>query len=163
MADISFNDFIDWVLIKEPSLRVVNEENTDISEYSKLQLEEGFNDAIARCKSLKTYMSVFNYRTLLYNYALHIAIVNSVFITENSDNPFESEEPEEALQKLYIKYSIASNTAGIVTSSSSGGSSASSQLPQAITQGNLETSYLLSTAYGRTVEIFLEQLQGILL
>ncbi len=165
MAEISFNDFIAWALIKEPSLKVVNEDNEDItiSDYSKLQLEEGYNDAIARCKSLKTYMSAMNYKTLIYNYALHIAIVSSIFIAEPLENPFEVEEPTEALQKLYVKYSIASNTTGIITSSSSGGSSASSQLPQALTQGDLETTYLLSTPYGRLVEMFLEQLQGILL
>ena len=180
MATIDFNDFVKWVLIKEPSLKLQkeNEETTEseenvkettedekiISDYSNQQLEEGYNDAIARCKSLKSYMSIENYRTLIYNYGLHIAITNSVFIAEvDENNIFEVSQPEEALQKLYVKYSVGTNTTGIVTSSSSGGSSASSQLPQAITQGNLETTYLLSTAYGRTVEMFLEQLQGILL
>lgn len=163
---IDFKDFVDWALIKESSLIVVDEvdglETKTISDYSKQQLEEGFNDASSRCKSLKSYMSNFNYRTLLYNYALHIAIVNSVFIQDVDADGF-IEEPKEALQKLYIKYSVASNTAGIVTSSSSGGSSASSQLPTAITQGDLETAYLLGTQYGKTAEMFLEQLQGVLL
>ena len=179
---MDFNDFVKWALIKEPSLELKKENENEevaeaegdikvkadsektISDYSKQQLEEGYNDALNRCNSLKSYISQNNYRTLIYNYGLHIAITNSIFIAEvDENNLFEVSQPEEALQKLYIKYSVASNTTGIVTSSSSGGSSASSQLPQSITQGDLETTYLLSTVYGRTAEMILEQLQGILI
>lgn len=169
---INLDDFLKWACLKENSLiiEIVNEEEEpptttkDISEYSKQQLKEAYEDADARCKSLRKYMSTQNYKTLIYNYALHIAIVNSTFDFEiDNNNIFDKPEPAEALQKLYVKYSIASATTGIITSSSSGGSSASQQIPNSLAQGDLETSDLLKTAYGKTALYFLEQLNGIII
>lgn len=167
MAVIDYNDFKNWCLIKEPSLVIENEETADknISDYSSFQLQEGFNDAVDRCKLLNSYMSSNNFRSLIYNYGLHIAIANSFYENENNNEQdlFEITEPEEALQRLYIKYSVNSATIGITTSSSSGGSSASSQLPKVIADGDLETSFLLSTPYGKRAEIFFEQIQGVII
>ena len=47
------------------------------------------------------------------------------------------------------------STAGILTSTSSGGSSASSTLPKSLTEGDLETSYLLKyTVWSSSRDIF---------
>ena len=165
MSTINYEHFLGWALIKEPSLLIEAEDGTKkISDYSDAQLKEAYEDAYARCQSLKPYMSEINYKTLIYNYALHIAICNSTYEAEtDNENIFDKQEPTEALQKLYLKYSINSATIGIITSSSSGGSSASSQLPQSLTQADSETTYLLTTAYGKTALYFLEQLNGIII
>ena len=162
---INFENFLNWALVKEPTLIILTEDGAKkISDYSEFQLTEGYNDAIARCKSLRSYMNDANYKSLIYNYALHIAITNSTYETDNdNENIFDKQEPEEALQKLYLKYSIPSATIGIITSSSSGGSSASSQLPNSLTQADSETTFLITTVYGKTALYFLEQLNGIII
>ena len=72
-------------------------------------------------------------------------------------------EPTEALQKLYVQYGVYDSTAGIITSSSSGGSSASSALPKSVSEGDLETSWLMSTPYGVQAEMYFEQMNGIII
>ncbi len=116
-----------------------------------------------RCASLKRYIRNFNYINLIFNYALHISIVSSAFEIKKDDEGNIWNEPTEPLQKLYVQYSVYDSTAGILTSTSSGGSSASSALPKSLTEGDLETSYLLSTPYGVQAEIYFEQVNGIII
>lgn len=115
-------------------------------------------------------MRDFNYINLIFNYALHISIVSSAFEIKKDDDTEGGQtsgniwnEPTEPLQKLYVQYSVYDSTAGILTSTSSGGSSSSVSLPKSLTEGDLETSYLLSTPYGVQAEIYFEQVNGIII
>ncbi len=58
---------------------------------------------------------------------------------------------------------IHDSTVGIINSSSSGGSSASSSLPKSVMEGDLETSYLMSTPYGMQAEMYFEQINGLII
>ncbi|WP_288550778.1 hypothetical protein [uncultured Brachyspira sp.] len=175
---LDYDSFLKWALIKEPSLKEkepLNEssDNTTaygISEYTYQQTTMAFEEALNRCASLKRYMRDFNYINLIFNYALHISIVSSAFEIKKDDDTEGGQtsgniwnEPTKPLQKLYVQYSVYDSTAGILTSTSSGGSSASSTLPKSLTEGDLETSYLLSTPYGVQAEIYFEQVNGIII
>lgn len=175
---LDYDSFLKWALIKEPSLKEkeplqnvhsgVNEssDNTTaygISEYTYQQTTIAFKEALNRCASLKRYMRDFNYINLIFNYALHISIVSSAFEIKKDDEGNIWNEPTEPLQKLYVQYSVYDSTAGILTSTSSGGSSSSVSLPKSLTEGDLETSYLLSTPYGVQAEIYFEQVNGIII
>lgn len=175
---LTYDSFLKWALIKEPSLKEkepLNELPEDItpsgiSDYTYQQTTMAFEEALNRCASLKRYMRDFNYINLIFNYALHISIVSSAFEIKKDDDTEGGQtsgniwnEPTEPLQKLYVQYSVYDSTAGILTSTSSGGSSASSTLPKSLTEGDLETSYLLSTPYGVQAEIYFEQVNGIII
>lgn len=182
---LDYDSFLKWALIKEPSLKEkeplqnvhsgVNKssDNTTaygISEYTYQQTTMAFEEALNRCASLKRYMRDFNYINLIFNYALHISIVSSAFEIKKDDDTEGGQtsgkiwnEPTEPLQKLYVQYSVYDSTAGILTSTSSGGSSSSVTLPKSLTEGDLETSYLLSTPYGVQAEIYFEQVNGIII
>ena len=175
---LDYDSFLKWALIKEPSLKEkepLNELPEDItpsgiSDYTYQQTTIAFEEALNRCASLKRYMRDFNYINLIFNYALHISIVSSAFEIKKDDDTEGGQtsgniwnEPTEPLQKLYVQYSVYDSTAGILTSTSSGGSSASSALPKSLTEGDLETSYLLSTPYGVQAEIYFEQVNGIII
>ncbi len=175
---LDYDSFLKWALIKEPSLKEkepLNELPEDItpsgiSDYTYQQTTMAFEEALNRCASLKRYMRDFNYINLIFNYALHISIVSSAFEIKKDDDTEGGQtsgniwnEPTEPLQKLYVQYSVYDSTAGILTSTSSGGSSASSTLPKSLTEGDLETSYLLSTPYGVQAEIYFEQVNGIII
>lgn len=160
---LDYNKFLEWVLIKEPTLKVNTQIEPPISAYSNQMLGIAFDDAYCRCKSLQAYMSLCNFTNCVYNYALHIAIMSAVYEVEVDEEGNIISKPEEALQQLYISYSANDKTIGITTSASSGGSSASSTLPKSITEGDLETSWLLGTPYGIQAEIFLEQLNGVII
>lgn len=145
---LDYDSFLKWALIKEPSLALEEEtikdplpdgfykdkdinKNKGISDYTYQQTALGFEEALNRCASLKRYMRNYNYINLIFNYALHIAIVSSSFEVklvqeEGEEKPTLWNEPTEALQKLYYRYSVYDSTVGIINSSSSGGSSASS-------------------------------------
>ena len=177
---LDYDSFLKWALIKEPSLKEkeplpevhirVNETSDTptaygISEYTYQQTTIAFEEALNRCASLKRYMRDYNYTNLVFNYALHISIVSSAFeIKKDGEGNIWNEPTEpEPLQKLYVQYAVYDSTAGIVTSSSSGGSSASSSLPKSVTEGDLETSYLMSTPYGVQAEMYFEQMTGIII
>ena len=180
-----YDSFLKWALIKEPSLaadvplakekeplpevhiRVNETPDTPtaygISEYTYQQTTIAFEEALNRCASLKRYIRDYNYNNLVFNYALHISIVSSAFEIKKDENGDIWNEPTEPLQKLYVQYAVYDSTAGIITSSSSGGSSASSSLPKSVTEGDLETSYLMSTPYGVQAEMYFEQMTGIII
>ncbi|MEI0609617.1 hypothetical protein [Brachyspira pilosicoli] len=168
---LDYDSFLKWALIKEPSLKEkepLNELPEDIipsgiSDYTYQQTTMAFKEALNRCASLKRYMRDFNYINLIFNYALHISIVSSAFEIKKDDEGKIWNEPTEPLQQLYVQYSVYDTIAGILTSTSSGGSSASSTLPKSLTEGDLETSYLLSTPYGVQAEIYFEQVNGIII
>ena len=176
---LDYDSFLKWALIKEPSLAVGvplakekdpltelpedSETPSGISEYTYQQTTIAFKEALNRCASLKRYMRDYNYTNLVFNYALHISIVSSAFEIKKDDEGNIWNEPTEPLQKLYVQYAVYDSTAGIVTSSSSGGSSASSSLPRNVTEGDLETSYLMSTPYGVQAEMYFEQMNGIII
>lgn len=175
---LTYDSFLKWALIKEPSLKEkepLNELPEDItpsgiSDYTYQQTTIAFKEALNRCASLKRYMRDFNYINLIFNYALHISIVSSAFEIKKDDDTEGGQtsgniwnEPTEPLQKLYVQYSVYDSTAGILTSTSSGGSSSSVSLPKSLTEGDLETSYLLSTPYGVQAEIYFEQVNGIII
>ncbi|WP_157148042.1 hypothetical protein [Brachyspira pilosicoli] len=175
---LDYDSFLKWALIKEPSLKEkepLNELPEDItpsgiSDYTYQQTTMAFEEALNRCASLKRYMRDFNYINLIFNYALHISIVSSAFEIKKDDDTEGGQtsgniwnEPTEPLQKLYVQYSVYDSTAGILTSTSSGGSSSSVSLPKSLTEGDLETSYLLSTPYGVQAEIYFEQVNGIII
>lgn len=176
---LDYDSFLKWALIKEPSLAVGvplakekdpltelpedSETPSGISEYTYQQTTIAFEEALNRCASLKRYMRDNNYNNLVFNYALHISIVSSAFEIKKDENGDIWNEPTEPLQKLYVQYAVYDSTAGIVTSSSSGGSSASSSLPKSVTEGDLETSYLMSTPYGVQAEMYFEQMTGIII
>lgn len=175
---LTYDSFLKWALIKEPSLKEkepLNELPEDItpsgiSDYTYQQTTMAFEEALNRCASLKRYMRDFNYINLIFNYALHISIVSSAFEIKKDDDTEGGQtsgniwnEPTEPLQKLYVQYSVYDSTAGILTSTSSGGSSSSVSLPKSLTEGDLETSYLLSTPYGVQAEIYFEQVNGIII
>ena len=166
---LDYDSFLKWALIKEPTLKekkTLNELPEDItpsgiSDYTRQQTAIAFEEALNRCASLKRYIRNFN--NLIFTYALHISIVSSAFEIKKDDEGNIWNEPTEPLQKLYVQYSVYDTTAGILTSTSSGGSSASSALPKSLTEGDLETSYLLSTPYGVQAEIYFEQVNGIII
>lgn len=163
---LSVDDFLEWAFKKEPTLSVMplnNEEaDKEPAETPTISaLKEAYNNAYYLSVSMSKYIRNQNYRLYLYNYALHLAIVSAVWMPENDNDMFE--EPTEPLQKLYVKYGVINGTIGITTSSSSGGSSAGATLPRAITEGDLETSNLLLTPYGRFVETVNEQLVGVVI
>lgn len=180
---LDYESFLKWVLIKEPTLAsgvplakekepLLNELPEDsktqnivggISSYTYQQTTMAFDEALNRCASLRPYMREYNYINLIFNYALHISIVSSAFEIKKDENGEIWKEPKEPLQKLYLQYSVNDSTAGIITSSSSGGSSASSSLPKSVTEGDLETSYLMSTPYGVQAEMYFEQINGIII
>lgn len=175
---LTYDSFLKWALIKEHSLKEkepLNELPEDItpsgiSDYTYQQTTMAFEEALNRCASLKRYMRDFNYINLIFNYALHISIVSSAFEIKKDDDTEGGQtsgniwnEPTEPLQKLYVQYSVYDSTAGILTSTSSGGSSSSVTLPKSLTEGDLETSYLLSTPYGVQAEIYFEQVNGIII
>lgn len=175
---LTYDSFLKWALIKEPSLKEkepLNELPEDItpsgiSDYTYQQTTMAFEEALNRCASLKRYMRDFNYINLIFNYALHISIVSSAFEIKKDDDTEGGQtsgniwnDPTEPLQKLYVQYSVYDSTAGILTSTSSGGSSSSVSLPKSLTEGDLETSYLLSTPYGVQAEIYFEQVNGIII
>ena len=168
---LDYDSFLKWALIKEPSLKEkepLNELPEDItpsgiSDYTYQQTTMAFKEALNRCASLKRYMRDFNYINLIFNYALHISIVSSAFEIKKDDEGKIWNEPTDPLQQLYVQYSVYDTIAGILTSTSSGGSSASSTLPKSLTEGDLETSYLLSTPYGVQAEIYFEQVNGIII
>ena len=162
---ISYEDFLSWALIKESSLKlpIDMDDNPKISEYSNQLLYEGYNDALNRCVGIKHYLRLYNYRDCVYNYALHIAIVSAAFQIKLDDEGNIWNEPTEALQKLYVQYKVYDSTLGIATSVSSGGSSSSQSLPRSLTEGDLETSYLMSTPYGIQVEMYFENLNGVVI
>lgn len=181
---LDYDSFLKWALIKEPALKIIeplSDPNPDgfyndkdinrsygISEYTYEKTTIAFEEALNRCASLKRYMRDYNYTNLVFNYALHISIVSSSFEVklvkeEGEDKPTLWNEPDEELQKLYYKYGVYDATVGIVTSSSSGGSSASSSLPKSVSDGDLETSYLMSTPYGVQAEMYFEQMTGIII
>ncbi|WIH89365.1 hypothetical protein NEI02_06555 [Brachyspira pilosicoli] len=175
---LDYDSFLKWALIKEPTLKEkkpLNELPEDItpsgiSDYTYQQTTMAFEEALNRCASLKRYMRDFNYINLIFNYALHISIVSSAFEIKKDDDTEGGQtsgniwnEPTEPLQKLYVQYSVYDSTAGILTSTSSGGSSSSVSLPKSLTEGDLETSYLLSTPYGVQAEIYFEQVNGIII
>ena len=169
---LDYDSFLKWALIKEPSLKEKDpltelpedsETPSGISEYTYQQTTIAFEEALNRCASLKRYMRDYNYTNLVFNYALHISIVSSAFEIKKDENGDIWNEPTEPLQKLYVQYAVYDSTAGIVTSSSSGGSSASSTLPKSVTEGDLETSYLMSTPYGVQAEMYFEQMNGIII
>lgn len=176
---LDYDSFLKWALIKEPSLAVGvplakekdpltelpkdSETPSGISEYTYQQTTIAFKETLNRCASLKRYMRDNNYTNLVFNYALHISIVSSAFEIKKDENGDIWNEPTEPLQKLYVQYAVYDSTAGIVTSSSSGGSSASSTLPKSVTEGDLETSYLMSTPYGVQAEMYFEQMTGIII
>lgn len=175
---LDYDSFLKWALIKEPTLQE-KEPLTDasdiptaygISEYTYQQTTLAYEEALNRCASLKRYMRENNYINLVFNYALHISIVSSSFAVKKDENGDIWNEPHacapvgtEALQKLYVQYGVYDSTAGIITSSSSGGSSASSALPKSVTEGDLETSWLMSTPYGVQAEMYFEQMNGIII
>ena len=176
---LDYDSLLKWALIKEPSLKIIeplSDPNPDgfyndkdinrscgISEYTYQQTTIAFEEALNRCASLKRYMRENNYINLVFNYALHISIVSSSFAVKKDENGDIWNEPTEALQKLYVQYGVYDSTAGIITSSSSGGSSASSALPKSVSEGDLETSWLMSTPYGVQAEMYFEQMNGIIL
>lgn len=175
---LDYDSFLKWALIKEPTLKEkkpLNELPEDItpsgiSDYTYQQTTMAFEEALNRCASLKRYMRDFNYINLIFNYALHISIVSSAFEIKKDDDTEGGQtsgniwnEPTEPLQQLYVQYSVYDSTAGILTSTSSGGSSSSVTLPKSLTEGDLETSYLLSTPYGVQAEIYFEQVNGIII
>lgn len=170
---LDYDSFLKWVLIKEPTLKekdplIETPEGTipttyGISEYTYQQTTLAYEEALNRCASLKRYMRENNYINLIFNYALHISIVSSSFAVKKDDEGNIWNEPTEALQKLYVQYAVYDSTAGIITSSSSGGSSSSQSLPKSVTEGDLETSYLMSTPYGVQAEMYFEQMNGIIL
>lgn len=146
---LNFEAFLEWVLIKEPTLRDI-EKDPPVSDYTKAQLEIGFNDAFCRCQGVRSYMRECNFETLVYNYALHIAIMNAIPI----------DEIVHPLQAINSKYFAKDSVIGITTSASSGGSSASTTLPKIISEGDMETVYLINTPYGIQVELIFESLGG---
>lgn len=186
---LDYDSFLKWALIKEPTLaakekdplpeahiRVIETpEGTiptayGISEYTYQQTTLAYEEALNRCASLKRYMRYSNYINLIFNYALHISIVSSSFAVKKDEDTEGGQasgdiwnEPTEALQKLYVQYGVYDSTAGIITSSSSGGSSASSALPKSVSEGDLETSWLMSTPYGVQAEMYFEQMNGIII
>lgn len=168
---LDYDSFLKWALIKEPSLKEKDplielpEDTTPsgISEYTYQQTTIAFEEALNRCASLKRYMRDYNYTNLVFNYALHISIVSSAFEIKKDENGDIWNEPTEPLQKLYVQYGVYDSTAGIITSSSSGGSSASSALPKSVSEGDLETSWLMSTPYGVQAEMYFEQMNGIII
>ncbi len=176
---VDYDSFLKWALIKEPTFAVGvplakekdpltelpedSETPSGISEYTYQQTTIAFEEALNRCASLKRYMRDYNYTNLVFNYALHISIVSSAFEIKKDDEGNIWNEPIEPLQKLYVQYAVYDSTAGIVTSSSSGGSSASSTLPKSVTEGDLESSYLISTPYGVQAEMYFEQMTGIII
>ena len=168
---LDYDSFLKWALIKEPTLQE-KEPLADasdipsaygISEYTYQQTTLAYEEALNRCASLKRYMRNYNYIDLIFNYALHISIVSSSFAVKKDDEGNIWNEPTEALQKLYVQYGVYDSTAGIITSSSSGGSSASSALPKSVQEGDLETSWLMSTPYGVQAEMYFEQMNGIII
>ena len=175
---VDYDSFLKWALIKEPSLKEkdpltelpedttpsgISDAAGGLSSYTYQQTTIAFEEALNRCASLKRYMRDYNYTNLVFNYALHISIVSSAFEIKKDENGDIWNEPTEPLQKLYVQYAVYDSTAGIVTSSSSGGSSASSTLPKSVTEGDLETSYLMSTPYGVQAEMYFEQMTGIII
>ena len=176
---LDYDSFLKWALIKEPTFAVGvplakekdpltelpedSETPSGLSSYTYQQTTIAFKEALNRCASLKRYMRDYNYINLIFNYALHISIVSSAFEIKKDENGDIWNEPTEPLQKLYVQYAVYDSTAGIVTSSSSGGSSASSSLPKSVTEGDLETSYLMSTPYGVQAEMYFEQMNGIII
>lgn len=151
------DEFIQWAIRKEPSL---TEDTTTITEEA---LSLAYKDAYEKVNSLFRYLSSYNYKMLIFNYALHIAIIDATCDIDTIDLSNEENNNISPLQKLYLKYKVYTNTAGIITSSSSGGSSASSVLPSRISQGDIETSWLLLTPYGRQAELYMEQLESIMI
>lgn len=170
---LDYDSFLKWALIKEPTLKekdplLETPEGTiptayGISEYTYQQTTLAYEEALNRCASLKRYMRYSNYINLVFNYALHISIASSSFAVKKDENGDIWNEPTEALQKLYVQYGVYDSTAGIITSSSSGGSSASSTLPRSVSEGDLETSWLMSTPYGVYAEMYFEQMNGIII
>ncbi|PCG20550.1 hypothetical protein [Brachyspira sp. G79] len=177
---LDYDSFLKWALIKEPTLKekdplIETPEDTipttfGISEYTYQQTTLAYEEALNRCASLKRYMRDYNYINLIFNYALHISIVSSSFAVKKDENGDIWNEPHacapvgtEALQKLYVQYGVYDSTAGIIISSSSGGSSASSTLPKSVSEGDLETSWLMSTPYGVQAEMYFEQMNGIII
>ena len=176
---VDYDSFLKWALIKEPTLKEkdpltelpedsetpsgISDAAGGLSSYTYQQTTIAFEEALNRCASLKRYMRDYNYTNLVFNYALHISIVSSAFEIKKDDEGNIWNEPIEPLQKLYVQYAVYDSTAGIVTSSSSGGSSASSSLPKSVTEGDLETSYLMSTPYGVQAEMYFEQMTGIII
>lgn len=158
---LDYNKFIEWVLIKEPTLKVDELIEPPISVYSNQLLTLAFEQAYYRCVGIKRYLNNYNFIDCVYNYALHIAIMDASFNVTVDEDGNIIDEPTEALQKLFIRYVDNSGVNGITTSASSGGSSASSTLPKSITDGDLETSYLMTTPYGQQVEMYFEQLGGV--
>lgn len=184
MSNLDYKSFLEWALMKEPALKIIeplSEPNPDgfyndkdinrsygISDYTYNQTFYAFEEALNKYKPLSMYLGFFYFKMLVFNYALHTAIVNSSFEVklvkeEGEEKPILWNEPDEELQKLYYKYGVYDATVGIVTSSSSGGSSSSSSLPKSVSEGDLETSYLLSTPYGIQAESILEQMNGIII
>ena len=180
---LDYDSFLKWALIKEPTLAVgvplakekepLPEVHIRVNETPDTPTAYGISEytyQLNRCASLKRYMRDYNYTNLVFNYALHISIVSSAFEIKKDDDTEGGQvsgniwnEPTEALQKLYVQYAVYDSTAGIITSSSSGGSSASSSLPRSVTEGDLETSYLMSTPYGVQAEMYFEQMTGIII
>lgn len=167
------DEFIRWAVRKEPSLIAtdtptpINQEEVAIVEPkvdrdTEEALSLAYKDAYEKVNSLFRYMSSYNYKMLVFNYALHIAIIDATAEIDSIDLTNPDNNNLLPLQNLYLKYKVYTNTAGIITSSSSGGSSASSVLPSRISQGDIETSWLLLTPYGRQAELYMEQMESIL-
>ena len=160
-----------------PTAYGISDATGGLSSYTYQQTTIAFEEALNRCASLKRYMRDSNYTNLVFNYALHISIVSSAFEIKKDDDTEGGQvsgniwnEPHacapagtEPLQKLYVQYAVYDSTAGIITSSSSGGSSASSSLPKSVSEGDLETSWLMSTPYGVQAEMYFEQMTGIII
>lgn len=167
---MNFEDFSNWASRKEPSLlTTIKSEDEDTPDEIAIDtdtieaLKFAYEDATEKVMSLFVYMSFHNYKMLVYNYSLHIAIIDASCDLDTIDLSNPDNNKLSPLQNLHLKYKVYTNTAGIITSSSSGGSSASSVLPSRISQGDIETSWLLLTPYGRQAELYMEQTESVLI
>lgn len=140
---ISFDGWWTWATSYEPTL-----DDISISPTVPAVLTDTYNDAVDKCSGLESYLSDNNYTRLVYQYALHLLIVNSGHSSITQ------------LKNLYIVYEVKSY-AGIINSASDSSTSASKLIPTVLQNGDANTLLLFSTPYGQQVEATFEQLRSI--
>lgn len=166
-----FDEYLAWVYITEPSLHFkedavpkrANQRAT--KDYSMPVLKDMFDEALYRCKTLQGHLQPFMYKRLIFWFALHLAIFRSRVEVDKADNAtaiqalFEDKNMT-PLQQLFMKYKVYTYTHGILNAFATSSSSGATLTPYSLASGDLSSSYLLSTPYGREVESIFEALGG---
>lgn len=163
-----FLSFLRWVITVEPSL---HNKLAPTCELDKPQKDVTtpvlfiyYKEALSKMLPLKSQIgSKHIYLLTLYRLALHYAIFYSsanvndeVDLTKSLD--LFNDEKYTPLQRLYLQYKVYTYNHGILNMYSTSTTSGSTVTPLSLQNGNLETSYLLSTPYGRAVEMVYESL-----